>query len=180
MAAAAVVFLAVAAAIANLEITYGRDGISVRTGWSRTPVTAQQTTPAAAASQPAGSQRVDAQAVSAGDLAALEKRLRMEFQALAVGSAAAKHAGSATARATAAPPANAQLLQRVQDLIDQSETRQRRELALRVAQVVRDFDTQRQTDLVRIQQGLGQIEGTTAADRQVLNYLVRASQRQDR
>lgn len=75
---------------------------------------------------------------------------------------------------------NAEVLQRVQALIDQSETKQRRELALRVAQVIRDFDTQRQTDLVRIQQGLAQIEGNNAADRQLLNYVVRASQRQDR
>jgi hypothetical protein len=171
VAAAAVILLAVAAAIANLEIMYGRDGISIRTGWNRTPASAQ-TTVAAAPSQPA--ERMSQQTVSTEDLAALEKRLRTEFHALA----------ASTPRAAAAPApsgnavTNTQLLQRVQDLIDQSEARQRRELAMRVAQVVRDFDTQRQTDLVRIQQGLGQIEGSTAADRQLLNYLVRVSQRQ--
>ncbi|MGE5816121.1 MAG: zf-HC2 domain-containing protein [Acidobacteriota bacterium] len=174
VAAAAVVLLAVAAAIANLEITYGRDGISIRTGWSRTPAAAQ-TAAAVSPSQPPGVTRVEAQTVSAADLVALEKRLRSEFHALAAGAS-----GPARVAAPVNAPAgaSAEVLRRVQDLIDQSEARQRRELALRVAQVVRDFDTQRQTDLVRIQQGLGQIEGSTAADRQVLNYLVRVSQRQ--
>jgi hypothetical protein len=172
LAAAAVILLAVAAAIANLEITYGHDGISVRTGWSRSPAA-----PAQAAAAPAPSQSSGAIAtVSAEDLAALEQRLRTEFQALAATPPA--QARAAAAPSGGAAPGSAQLLRRVQDLIEQSEARQRRELAVRVAQVVRDFDTQRQTDLVRIQQGLGQIEGSNAADRQLLNYLVRVSQRQ--
>ena len=175
VAAAAVVLLAVAAAIANLEITYGRDGISVRTGWSREPAGAQ-TADAVRPSQSPGA-AATRQAVSTQDLAALEQRLRTEFRALSASAAASTRAGTPPSQ-TGTAGASAQLLQRVQDLIDQSEARQRRELAMRVAQVVRDFDTQRQTDLVRIQQGLGQIEGSTAADRQLLNYLVRVSQRQ--
>lgn len=180
LAAAAVILLAVAAAIANLEITYGSGGVSVRTGWSREPaaVTTGPTAPASVQNEapPArGSGELNAVAVPDAasspwrdDLSALERRLRSEFQA----------ASASAARTTPLSAESARLLQRVQDLIEQSEVRQRRELALRMAQVVRDFDTQRQTDLVRIQQGLGQIEGNTAADRQILNYLVRASQRQ--
>jgi hypothetical protein len=101
------------------------------------------------------------------DLAALERRLRAELQP----------AGAGASRAATPATDNARVMQRVQDLVEQSEQRQRRELALRMAQLVRDFDTQRQTDLVRIQQGIGQIEGNSAVDRQLLNYLVRASQR---
>jgi hypothetical protein len=180
LAAAAVILLAVAAAIANLEITYGSGGVSVRTGWSREPaaVTTGSTAPASVQNETPpvrGSGELSAVAVPGApsspwrdDLSALERRLRTEFQA----------APTNAARATPLSAESARLLQRVQDLIEQSEVRQRRELALRMAQVVRDFDTQRQTDLVRIQQGLGQIEGNTAADRQILNYLVRASQRQ--
>lgn len=179
LAAAAVILLAVGAAIANLEITYGRDGIAVRTGWSREVVPPARQA-AAVAPSPTPVQEAAPRPVSADDLAALEKRLRTEFQALAVTETAA-HARLASDRGTQGRAvSNDELLQRVQALIDQSETRQRRELALRVAQVIRDFDTQRQTDLVRIQQGLAQIEGTTAADRQLLNYVVRASQRQER
>ncbi len=176
LAAAAVILLAVAAAVANLEITYGRDGISIRTGWSRQSVP-QAAATRGASSTPSGGAAA-AQAASAEDLAALEKRLRTEFLALAASEPAAPRV--VTSKGTQAGMSNAELLQRVQALIDQSETKQRRELALRVAQVIRDFDTQRQTDLVRIQQGLAQIEGNNAADRQLLNYVVRASQRQDR
>lgn len=94
------------------------------------------------------------------DLIALENRLRTEFT---------------LAPATAPTVSDAELLRRVQALIEESEARQRRELALRVAQVVRDVDAQRQADLVRIQRGLGALEGSSAADRQLLNYLMRVS-----
>jgi hypothetical protein len=179
LAAAAVILLAVAAAVANLEITYGREGVSVRTGWS--PRVAPQATEAATRSAPStrAGGAAAAQTVSADDLSTLETRLRTEFRALAASQSASVRVASAKG-VQAQGISNAELLQRVQELIDQSETRQRRELALRVAQVMRDFDTQRTTDLVRIQQGIAQIEGSTAADRQLLNYVVRASQRQDK
>ena len=41
------------------------------------------------------------------------------------------------------------LLQRVRAMIDQSEQRQQRELALRLSQVAREVDTQHQADLLR-------------------------------
>lgn len=180
VAAAAVLLLALASAIANLEITYDPDGVSVRTGWSRADASgapastlAAQPDPAAAAGPSSVPAAVPAAAAAAAsvegspwrdDLAALERRLRTEFRSAAASAPARSQPGD-------------DLLRQVQALIEQSELRQRRELALRVAQVVRDFDTQRQTDLVRIQQGLGQIEGSTAADRQLLNYLVRTAQR---
>jgi hypothetical protein len=176
MAAAAVILLAVAAAVANLEITYGSGGVSIRTGWSREP-TVPQTATTGASSLPADAGRPlatpsggSALAVSPwrDDLAALERRLRSESQASA----------ATGPRNAALSVDSARLLQRVQELIEQSEQRQRRELAMRMVQMTRDFDMQRQTDLVRIQQGLGQLEGSSAADRQILNYLVRASQRQ--
>ena len=179
LAAAAVVLLAVAAAIANLEITYGREGVSVRTGWSRAQPASVSAGAARAepAPAPVPTRSVPTPVAAGGtpwrdDLAALERRLRGEFRSVAAASPAAARSASGARGAD-----TEELLRRVQELIEQSELRQRRELALRVAQVVRDFDAQRQTDLVRIQQGLGQIEGNNAADRQVLNYLVRASQR---
>ena len=56
-----------------------------------------------------------------------------------------------------------------------------RELALRVSQVTTDVESQRRADLVRIEQNMGQIEGLTGAEaarqRELLNYLVRVSQR---
>ena len=60
-----------------------------------------------------------------------------------------------------------QLLQRVRSMIDQSEQRQQRELALRLSQVTREVDTQHQADLLRIQQNFGQQQEA------IMDYLVR-------
>jgi hypothetical protein len=85
---------------------------------------------------------------------------------------------------SAAGPSSAatadEVLRRVKALIDQSESRQQRELALRLADVVRDFDTQRQADMLRVDQNFGQLEGQTGAEvarqRELLNSLVKVSQ----
>jgi anti-sigma factor RsiW len=61
-----------------------------------------------------------------------------------------------------------QLLQRVRAMIDQSEQRQQRELALRLSQVAQEVDTQHQADLLRIQQDFGQTQ-------ELMEYLVRTS-----
>jgi hypothetical protein len=108
--------------------------------------------------------------ITRADLIALEERLRSEMsQPHAVG------------QNVAASPADARILERVRVLIDESEQRQRRELALRSAELVRDFDAQRNVDLARIERTLGQMDGTTGAEvaqqRQMLNYLMRVSQR---
>jgi len=88
---------------------------------------------------------------------------------------------TASAPAATSNGSDAQLLARVRALLDESEQRQRRELALRTAEMVRDFDAQRNDDLVRIERTLGQMDGTTGAEvvqqRQMLNYLMRVSQR---
>ena len=61
------------------------------------------------------------------------------------------------------------LLQRVRTMIDQSEQRQQRQLALRVSQVAREVDTQHKVDLLGIEQKLGQQQDAT------MEYLVRTS-----
>ena len=62
----------------------------------------------------------------------------------------------------------------------ESEQRQQRLLALRTAELVNDFDSQRRVDLAQIQRTFGQIEGLTGAEvreqREMLNYLMRVSQ----
>ena len=107
-------------------------------------------------------------------LASLESRLRAEM---------------ATARTASATPASAAggagfdrvaLVKQVEGLIEASERRQQRELAFRLAQAMQDVDTQRRSDLVRIENGLGQIEGLTvqegARQSRLINYLMRTSQ----
>jgi hypothetical protein len=86
------------------------------------------------------------------------------------------------APAGSAQTSDAALLKRVQTLIDESEERQKQELALRLTQFGRDVELQRRADLVRIEQGFGRFEGRTvdevARQRQLLDYLVRTSGRQ--
>jgi anti-sigma factor ChrR (cupin superfamily) len=171
-AAAAVLVLSAGAGLANLQIEYGANGVQLRTGWGRAtagsaPVSV--TTPVASG--------VDLAAVHAV-VNASEQKLRAEFAALEQNRqtvtvpASAERSGSAT---------NEAMLRQVRALLTESEQRQRRELALRLTQVLHDVDTQRRADLVRIEQNMGQLEGATGqtADslREQINYLVRVSQR---
>ncbi len=161
LAAAALLVVAASAGLANLDIRYGAQGLVVRTGWARG---APDAAPSAAAATPAPWRT---------DLAALERQLRREF------SPARPAAGAAIVPASAPSHNDADLMKRVRALLDDSERRQQRELALRVAELVRDMDAQRRADLLRIQQGFGRLEGLTGAEvarqREMLNYLVRVS-----
>ena len=109
--------------------------------------------------------------VSAQDLAALEGRLRREMNTLRPTSAAPTPVQPSHASA-----ADAAVLQRFRALLAESEQRQQRELALRVAQAIRDVDSQRRLDLMRIERTFGQMEGFTrpelADQRQMINYLI--------
>jgi hypothetical protein len=128
------------------------------------------TMPAAPPSSPSTSVAARGATITRADLAALEQRLRSEMTQV-----------RASAQPAAVAPADARVFERVRVMIDESEQRQRRELALRTTDMVRDFDAQRNDDLVRIERTLGQMDGTTGAEvvqqRQMLNYLMRVSQR---
>ena len=202
--AAAVLVLGVAAGIARLDVRYGPDGVALRTGWQSAPAALVETSGPAAGGRassapgepdsrraPAGADLVlvpgaagpgtiaaasDEPAPWRTDLAALERQFRQEFS-----RTMPKTAGLARAAAGGSASNQVELVRRVQALIAESERRQQRELALRMAQVVRDVDSQRRADLTLIQRGFGQIEGTTGVEvekqRQLLNYLVSVSQR---
>jgi anti-sigma factor RsiW len=159
--AAALLFLGVSAGIANLDIKYDGAGLSVRTGWSRPePVAASvavQRDP-----QPWRS-----------DLAALEQQMRTELRAVQT-SAAVAAPRSQPARVAVADETD--IVRRVRALLDESEKRQQSELALRVAEVVRDVQAQRQADLIKIERTLGAVENRVGVevmrDRQRLNTLL--------
>lgn len=99
-----------------------------------------------------------AEAVSRGELADLEQRLRAELA----------HLSSSPAQAapvqTAARTDDEALMKRVRALLNESEEKQRGELALRTAQVLRDFEIQRKVDIATLQQNIGQIQGATGAE----------------
>jgi anti-sigma factor RsiW len=188
-AAAAVLILGMSAGLANLEVRYDANGLLVRTGWAREPA---GTTTAANPPAPAPTRMVPVGAPTAGaapagpdgvapwqaDLAALAQQLRGELataSATRLSTAVSSHA--ATGPSQSIDPV---LLRQLHALIDESEVRQQRNLALRVAELARDFDVQRDADLVQIEQGLGRIEGRSEAEaarsREMMNYIQRVSQ----
>lgn len=170
--AAALLCVGVAAGVANLEVRYDRSGLMVRTGWIAPPATddaARASATPVLVQTPAGSDTWRA------DLTALEQQLRAEFRA-------ATAASSLPAVQTSAPGTEA-VIRRVQTLVEQSESRQQRELALRIGELLRDVQAQRTADLVRIDRALGYIQNGTGAEvmrqRRMLNDLaVRVTQRQ--
>jgi hypothetical protein len=169
-AAAAVLCVGVAAGLANVEVRYDGDGLMVRTGWS-------------GSSAPGGDVASAGETVAAPaverpwqvDLAELAEALRSELRTgrtAASGQAAESGAGVTQVRA----------------LIDESEQRQRRELALRLAEVLRDVESQRRDDIEKIGRSLGVIQANLGVmqntgvevmrQRQMINDLaVRVSQR---
>ena len=204
--AAALLFLGVSAGIANLDVHYDQTGLTVRTGWSGRP---GESSGSGQSGQPASPKLVGVRASEAGsalptdvsaetpsakaearsakvnvaatdapwrtDLAALERQLKAEFHASQVPVPAAQ-------AVRLAAPSDAETLRRVRALLDESEKRQQREIALRIAEVVRDVNAQRQVDLRNIDHTLGIVRNDLGVEvmkqRQSLNLLYRASQRQ--
>jgi len=182
--AAALLFLGVSAGIANLDIRYDQSGLSVRTGWSNR---AGAPTVAASADQsgPAEVARGSAPAAAApwrADIAALEQQLKGEIRAAQTSTTGGS---PAAVRTVAASASDADVIRRVRALVEESEKRQQRELALRVAELARDVTAQRQADLVKIDRTLGVVQNNVGIEvmknRQQINQmdlLYRASQRQ--
>jgi len=191
LAAAATLVLAAAAGLARIEVHSGADGFTVRTGWSAfAPQSARSFgetgAPAAlpgaggnvaAAPQTAAAPAPDGVApvgsalgVDPSVIAALDRRLG------ALEAATREAAPFRNASVSNARPSDAEIIRRVRDMLAQSETKQQGELALRIAQVIRDVDAQRVADLTRIQQGLRGIEASVstvdAGHRELTNYIL--------
>lgn len=165
VAAAALVF-AVGAAIANVQVRYGSDGLMVTTGWMAP----------AAAVNPASDVRVSPAAVTGADssapaedwrpaLAELEQNLREEMQAM--------RRSDANVRDVSTPAESNAFMRRVDARISETERRQREELAERMTQFAREV----RMDLFRVNQGFRHLEGRTVSiegnQRQMLDALVR-------
>lgn len=171
--AAASLIVGVAVGVSGLEVRYTRDSLAVRTGWSRPAAT--RSVDAASMPDAAG-----ANAPWRADLVALQEQFRSELrQTVPVSTAAPERPASARAGKAMSDD---EFLARVRQLIDASETRTQREMALRLTQVVRDMESQRRADMTRVADGLGVLEGRTGAavaqQRELMNYLVRVSQKQ--
>jgi hypothetical protein len=179
--AAASLVVGVAVGISGLEVRYNpQDGLSVRAGWNKAassePSGAAQTAQAA----PAAAARADAPWKA--DLAALRDEWKRDLQSAAPASTTPSAAGGTRLVKNGAAMTDEEFLARIRPLLEASETRLQREMALRLTQVVRDMDTQRRADLARVADGIGQLEGRTSAavaqQRELANYILRVSQRQ--
>jgi len=161
LAAAAALVMALGAAIANLEIHVGSDGLVVRTGWNRTA--------AVETAANGGAQLVDWKQQSQQ----LDQRLRAIEQALG-----GNHAGSVQ-NASASDMTDEQVLQRVREMLAQSETKQQRILAARLGDITREYDAQRRLDLMAIDQGMTRLQNTSGAEvrqyRDFMQRMVRAA-----
>jgi hypothetical protein len=168
LAAAAVLVLAAAAAIANVEIRYDANGMVVRTGWARGTAAPQNAgTPEAGLTQ-ASASADDWRA----EIAALQSRLR-ELE-----TAASAREASGVVQASGPRMAESEVIRRVREMVSQSETRQQRQFALELARVVGEVDRAHKMDLMQIQHGMSRITRQIPADvQQQLNYyLTRVSQ----
>ncbi len=163
--AAASLIIGLSTGLANLDVTYGAAGLTIRSGWWPAPASAAVSTPTAAPWR--------------ADLAALESQLQSEITE--VKTAAAQSQPAAPVPAAAAVPAHDEaLLRQVRSLIAQSDSRNQRELALRVGEVVRDVNTQRRSDLVNINRTLGQLQNDMGVEllkqrEQLNNYVMQVS-----
>jgi type II secretory pathway predicted ATPase ExeA len=164
-----VLVMAIGAAIANLEVRFGTDGLSVRTGWQHDPVATAAGARAAGTLTP-----VDWKA----EAERLDKRVRDLEQTLT------RTPANAIQNAAAAAGSDDEVLQRVRELVGQSEARQQRVLATRMAELTRDFDAQRRVDLAAIDQGMARLQNTSGAEvrqyRDLIQRMYRATSYQQK
>lgn len=169
LAAAAVLVLAAGAAIANLEVRYDAGGLSVRTGWQHAP--AALTAGGGAAAVPGVAVDWKAQAE------ALDRRVHDLEQVVAMRPQAAH-----VQDASASDLSDAAVLQRVRELIGQSEARQQRVLAGRLTELSTGFERQRRVDLAAIDQGMARLQNANGAEvkqyRDAIQRIYRATYQQ--
>ena len=145
LAAAAVLVLAAAAGVAQVEVRSGSEGLVFRTGWSR-----------AADSNSPATQAVNANAPH-DEMAAMERRLAGLERALAARPAAIVNASAGPSSATRA--AEDALLQRMRQMLAESETRTQREFAQRLIAGMRELQASHTNDLISLQQSFNQNQG---------------------
>lgn len=148
LAAAAVLVLAAGAALAHIEVRYGTDGLVIRTGWGGKPADVRL---AAVAAVPAASVASD----WAAQTRALELRVHQLEASLGAQGKAVPAQTDAEDRA---------VLRRVNAMVAESEARQQRTVATRLARLTAEIDARRKMDLALIDQGLMRVQSQSGAE----------------
>lgn len=143
LAAAALLTVAVSAAVANVEVKVGGDGIVVRTGWNRD---------ATGAGQGPG---VLSTTVSAADVERVETRVKQLESQLA-----ARPAGTVVPAGLTGRMSDAEIVRYVRQQLTESEQRQKGELARQILQVNRDTEVARRADFDRLLVAYRELQGT--------------------
>jgi hypothetical protein len=154
LAVAAVLLLAIGAAIANLDVRYGSDGLVVRTGWNHA---ADPTTRSAAANVTPVDWKTQTDQ--------LDRRLRDLERTIS------SQSSSPVQNASAADLTDDQVLQRVREIVGQSESRQQRAFAARLTDLMREVDAQRRLDLASIDQGLTRLQNSSRVTKDLVQRL---------
>ncbi len=186
--AAAILLFAGGAAMANLDIHYDQNGLSVRTGWQQA---ARSPSPAAtgavsmadyelpSAPETSAMAPTTVSTPTAGtpwrlEMAALERNLREEFHRQ-LAAARASSSGIAPTRVSfETDTGEARLMAQVHALIDESDRRQQLEMSYRINQLEHDMQARRTADVIRGRQSFGQLGATPVylpEQRQMMNYI---------
>jgi len=176
--AAGILLFAGGAALANVEVRYGNDGFSVRTGWQRTPPAdareaADQRAAASAQAAPAAAvvpvvapdrQVAGADAPWRIEMASLERQLRDEFRRQLTAARAAGATAGPVGVPTAVTADERRFMGAIQAMIDDSAQRQQLWTSYRISQVMGDLQAQRRADLARVQQNLDRLDALPATN----------------
>lgn len=145
LAAAALLTVAVSAAIANVEIRFGSDGVVVRTGWNRDATGAPGQAPTVLATA----------ASTSSDVERVEARVTQLEAQLAARAAAPVVLAGVTDRMS-----DAEIVRLVRQQVSDSEQRQQGVLARQILQVNRDTEVARRADIDRLLVAYRQLQGT--------------------
>ena len=138
--AAAALVMGVAAGIANLDVTVSRQGVSVRTGWSKRVTAADDAARLATLA-------------SRGQLAALERDLRRQIEEVA--------SLNQKVVAISVDEESQDVLRKVRGIVGESERKQQTELALGLATLSNDVQQRRRADLQEFWTDLGKYKQRT-------------------
>ena len=146
LAAAALLTVAVSAAIANVEIKVGGDGIVVRTGWNRDATGGQGQSPSVSATAASTS--------TSSKIQQVETRLQQ-----LEGQLAAPQGAAAVPSALNSRMSDAEIVRLVRQMVNDSEQRQQGLLASQILQVNRDTEVARRADIDRLLVAYRELQG---------------------
>jgi hypothetical protein len=175
LAAAATLVLAAALSLAHIEVHSGPDGLTVRTGWVASAPSISTAGIGGIRPMAARDVFIPNDNVNPAGLAGIAQRI--DALEMAMKQTRVQNASALTDRA-----ADEAIIKRVRDMLAQSESRQQTELVLRIAQVIRDVNNQRNADIASMTTNFARIDSSmtkeAAAHMDLVNYVTNTAGKQ--